>query len=170
MRKPKVSAKFRAETEERLRRAARAGAVFIDGEAFKALVIDPSLNTGDDYRVDHEKFIAVKKALLKLKRLEDGDLGVVTWRRFPPGSQDQADQVMPVDAHPCASRPGNHPISPAMAEAFAGNVAVQQLEFRGAPVLSVCAPIRDSLDDVVGVVEVFASLAPEKLRVDVLRY
>jgi 23S rRNA pseudouridine1911/1915/1917 synthase len=35
----------------------------------------------------------------------------------------------------------------------------------GYPVLSVCAPIRDSLDDVVGVVEVFASLAPEKLRV-----
>jgi hypothetical protein len=166
MRKPKVPARFRAETEARLRRVARAGSVFIDGEAFKALVLDPDLNTGDDYRVDHEKFIAVKKTLLKLKRLEDGDVGVVTWRRF----QDQADQVMPVDAHPCASRPGNHPVSPAMAEAFAGKVAVQELEFRGAPVLSVCAPIRDSLDDVVGALEVFASLVPEKLRVDLLRY
>ncbi len=42
--------------------------------------------------------------------------------------------------------------------------------WRGAPLLSVCAPIRDSLDDVVGIVEVFASLAPERATVDMLRY
>jgi len=166
MRKPKVTAKFRRETEERLRRVARAAEVFIDGEAFKGIPVDPALNTGDDYRVDHEKFIAVKKTLLRLKRLEPGDVGVITWRRF----RDQADITVPADAHPCAVRPGNHPVTPAMAEAFAGRVAVQELDWRGCPLLSVCAPIRDSLDDVVGVVEVFASLAPERLRVDTLRY
>jgi hypothetical protein len=166
MRKPKVNAKLRRETEERLRRLARAATVLVDGDAFKAVPVDPSLNTGDDYRVDHDKFIAVKKTLLKLKRLEPGDVGVMTWRRF----KDQADITVPVDSHPCAVRPGNHPITPAMAEAFEGRTAVQELEWRGCPLLSVCAPIRDSLDDVVGVVEVFASLAPEHLLVDMLRY
>jgi len=166
MRKPKVNAKLRRETEERLRRLARAATVLVDGDAFKAVPVDPDLNTGDDYRVDHEKFIAVKKTLLKLKRLEPGDVGVMTWRRF----KDQADITVPVDSHPCAVRPGNHPVTQAMAEAFEGRVAVQELEWRGCPLLSVCAPIRDSLDDVVGVVEVFASLAPERLAVDMLRY
>jgi hypothetical protein len=128
--------------------------------------VDPKLNTGDDYRVDHEKFIVVKKALLRLKRLEPGDIGVLTWRRFG----QEADITVPVDSHPCAVRPGNHPVTPAMAEAFAGRTAVQELDWRGCPLLSVCAPIRDSLDDVVGVVEVFASLAPERLRMDQLRY
>jgi len=156
----------RRETEARLRRIARAAEVFVDGDAFREFVLKPELNTGDEYLVDHGKFIALKQALIKLKRLEPGDVGVIAWRRF----KDQADLCLAVDSHPCAVRPGNHPISPAMAEAFAGRVAVQDLEFRGHPLLGVCAPIRDSLDEVVGVVEVFASLVPEKFRVNGLEY
>ncbi|HOX08195.1 MAG TPA: hypothetical protein PK280_17500 [Planctomycetota bacterium] len=168
MRKPKINARVRRETEERLRRLARAASVLVDGDAFKAVPVDPAINTGDDYRVDHEKFIAVKKTLMKIKRLEDGDAGIITWRRF----KDQADITVPVDSHPCAVRPGNHPITPAMAEAFEGRTAVQELDWpwRGCPILSVCAPIRDSMDDVVGVVEVFASLTPDRVTVDMLRY
>jgi hypothetical protein len=168
MRKIKVNAKLRRETEERLRRLARAATVLVDGDAFKGIPVDPDLNTGDDYRVDHDKFIAVKKTLMKIKRLEDGDVGIITWRRF----KDEADITVPVDSHPCAVRPGNHPITPAMAAAFEGGTAVQELDWpwRGCPILSVCAPIRDSLDDVVGIVEVFASLTPDRATVDMLKY
>ena len=162
MAKYRVKASFRKQSEERLRRVAHAGEVLVDGDALKGVALKPELNTGDEYCVDHEKFITVKQVLLKLKRLEDGDIGVVAWRPF----KNEADMTVPADVHPLTVRPGNHPISPAMAEAFAGRVGVQELSMRGFPLLSVCAPIRDSLDDVVGVVEVFASLVPDKFRVN----
>lgn len=165
MAKRRVPAKTRREVEVRLRRIARAGEVFLDGEAFKAVLPDPAINTGDDYRVDDEKFVAIKKTLFKLKRLEEGDVSAQAWRRF----EDGATLVVPVDPHPCEVK-GKHPVTPAMEEAFAGRTAVAELEFRGVPILSVCAPIRDSLEDVVGVVEVFGSLAPDRLRVDTLDY
>lgn len=163
----KVKKSVRRATEERLRRLARAGAVLIDGETFKGIPLNPELNTGDDYAVDHDKFLAVKKVLLKLKRLEDGDVGVTTWRPWPGG---QMEQVCPVDVHPLPVRPGNHPLTPAVADAFQGRLAVQELQLRGYPVLSACAPITDSMSDVVGVVEVFASLAPDRFKVDMLNH
>lgn len=173
-RKIRVSAKVRAEAEARLRRLARAGEVFVDGEAFKGLVADPAVSGGDDYRVDDEKFVAVKKALLKLKRLEDGDCSAQAWRRFRFKDRDGAESdraaiVVPVDPHPRDVK-GAHPIEGALKEALEGRTAVEELEFGGAPLLSVCAPIRDSLEDVVGAVEVYASLAPDRFRVDKLRY
>lgn len=162
-----VSTGLRKETEIRLRRIARAGEVFIDGDAFAGVVVDPSLITGDDYSVDHKNFISVKQTLLKLKRLEPGDIGVMAWRKY----KDVATIVVPVDVDPNRSvRPGDHPVTPAMAKAFEGTTAVQELSFKGFPVLSVCAPIRDSLDNVVGVVEVFASLRPDLYTVNALDY
>lgn len=165
MSKIRVKASVRTQTEQRLRRIARAGTVFVDGEAFKAIPVDPAHHTGDGYQVNHEAFIAVKRALMKLKRLEDGDIGVVSWRPFGDG---QADLVLAVDLHCCPVRPGNHPIKPAMAEAFAGRTAVHEWEFRGYPILAVCAPIVDSMEDVVGIVEVYASLVPDTFRINVL--
>jgi len=164
MAKVRVKQSVRRDTEQRLRRVAHAATVFIDGDAFKAVPVDPDLNTGDDYRVDHGCFLDVKRALLKLKRLDDGDVGLTTWRPF----KGEAEQVVPVDMHPRPVRPGNHPITPAMADAFEGRTAVQEFELHGCPILSVCAPIRDSMEDVVGVVEVFGSLAPDRFRVDLL--
>jgi hypothetical protein len=167
MKKTVTKAVLRKATEERLRRVARAGEVFIDGDAFKAIVLDPTLVRGDDYRVDHDKFIGVKQTLFKLKRLEPGDIGVMTWRKFGEG----AAIVVPVDSDPNRpSNPGSADRNSAMAAAFAGKTAAQLLTFKGFPVLSVCAPIRDSLDDVVGVVEVFASLAPDKVRANYINY
>lgn len=165
MSKIRVKSSVRAATEARLRRIARAATVLVDGEAFKGIPIDPALNTGDDYQVDHEKFLTVKRTLMKLKRLDDGDIGVISWRPFKDG---QAEIVVPVDLHCCAVRPGNHPIKPAMAEAFAGRTAVHEWEFRGFPILAVCTPILDSLEDVVGVVEVYASLVPDRFRINML--
>jgi hypothetical protein len=124
--------------------------------------------------VDDAKFIPVKQALFKLKRLEDGDASAQTWRRFrfkdkEGVEKDAASIVVPIDPHPKEVK-AVHPVSPALEEAFQGRVSVEELEFRGVPLLAVYAPIRDSLEDVVGVVEVFGSLAPDKLKVDTLRY
>ncbi len=161
----RISAKVKKEAEARLKRLARTAEIFLDGDVFKRVVGNPDVNTGDDYRVEDDEFIAVKKALLKLKRLEDGDASAQAWRRF----EDGAAVVVPVDPHPKGVK-AKHPVDPALEEAFAGRVGMAELEFRGVPLLSVCAPIRDSLEDVVGVVEVFGSLAPDRLQVDSLRY
>jgi hypothetical protein len=172
--KIRVSAKTRAEVEARLRRLARAGEVFIDGEACKAILPNPALSGGDDYCVEEKNFIPVKQTLFRLKRLEPGDSSAQTWRRFrfkdKDGSEkDAAVVVVPIDAHPKEVK-GVHPVSPAMEEAFAGRLGVEEQEFRGMPILSVYAPIRDSFEDVVGVVEVFGSLVPDRFCVDTLKY
>ncbi len=165
--KHKVKAAVRREAEARLRRLARVAEVYVDGDAFKRFVGIPEINTGDKYYVEHAEFIKVKQELMKLKRVEDGDVGVITWRRF---GEDQADNCLPVDTYPQSVRPGNYPINEARAAAFAGGIGVHEFECRGYPVMGVCTPIRDSLDDVVGVVELFASLVPDVFRADCLRY
>ena len=158
---------MRKATGERLRRIARAGEVFLDGDAFKRIVTDPALVSGDDYRVEHDKFIQIKQTLFKLKRLEPGDIGAMTWRKH----QDGATMVVVVDPDP-NRRPsaGQYPLAPALAAAFDGRMAAQDMTIKGFPVLSVCGPIRDSLDDVVGVLEVFASLEPEKFQANFINY
>jgi hypothetical protein len=161
----RIRASVRRETEQRLRRLAHAATVLIDGEAFRRIPLRPELNTGDDYAVDHASFLAVKQMLMKLKRLEDGDVAITSWRKW---KDTEMEQVCPVDLHHLQVRPGNHPISQAHAAAFNGETACYAFELRGEPALAVCAPIRDSMDDVAGVVEIFASLAPERMRAGLL--
>ena len=80
MAKIRVTVKTRRETEARLARIAHAGEVFLDGEALRELFPDPAINTGDDYRVDDDKFVALKRTLFKLKRLDEGDVSAQVWR------------------------------------------------------------------------------------------
>jgi hypothetical protein len=158
--KHRVKPADRREAEARLLRAARAAEVFIDGDAFKNVARKPELNTGDQYCVNHEEFIKTKQTLLNIKRLDPGDIAIFTWRPFG----DEMDIVVPVDTGPPSVRPGNHPITDEMARALKGETVVHEKMLRAWPLLSVLAPIRDSLDDVVGVVEVFASLVPDKFE------
>ncbi|MBA4386501.1 MAG: hypothetical protein C0404_00890 [Verrucomicrobia bacterium] len=172
--KIRVSAKVRTEVENRLRRIARAGSVFVDGELFKGIVHDPAVFTGDDYQVDETKFIPVKQTLFKLKRIEEGDHSAQVLRRIKVKDKDGVEKdvvaiVMPIDIH-LKDVKSVHPISPAMQEAFDGRMGVEEQELRGVPILSVYAPIRDSFEDVVGIIEVFGSLAPDKWAVDTLKY
>jgi hypothetical protein len=165
MAKVRVSAKARKEIEAQLRKLAYAAEVFIDGDVFKQIVVDPELYTGDDYRVDDDRFVEVKKTLFKLKRISEGDASLKLWHKC----QDGAAIVMPMDRHPKGVKQ-LHPITLAMGEAFAGGTAIEEQEMDGVPILSVYAPVRDSMDDVVGIVEVYGSLAPDKLKVDTLQY
>jgi hypothetical protein len=162
----KVSAKVRKETEAALRRLAHAAGVFIEGDVFKAIVIDPDTYTGDDYQVDDDAFVAVKKTLFRLKRISECDASLILWRKC----RDGAAIVMPMDAHLKDVKRGLHPMTPAMADAFEGATVVEEQLFGNVPVLSVFEPVRDSMDDVVGVAEVYGSLAPHKLKVDSITY
>ena len=166
MAKVRVSAKTRREVEARLMRLARAGEVFLDGEALRELFPDPAINTVDD-----DRFVALKKVLFKLKRLEEGDASAQVWRRFenPKTGEPGATLAVPVDPHPREVK-GVHPVSEAMSAALGGGTGVEEQLFRGVPILSVYAPVRDSFEDVVGVVEVYGSLAPDRFRVDSLDY
>ncbi len=164
----RIKSSFRKATEARLRRVARAGTAFLDGEAFRDAFFDPKQGAvcaeepeRDDpqYHVDHEKFIALKKTLFKLSRLEPDPTALMTWR---PYLDDQMIIAVAMDLHPVMARPGTRPVNEAMRRALGGDTAVQEFEFRGLPVLSVLAPIRDSFEDVVGVLEVYAPLVPEK--------
>jgi hypothetical protein len=76
--------------------------------------------------------------------------------------EEPARVVILIDVHPVPARPGIRPAGPAMSAAFAGGTAAQEFELNGRPGLSVFAPIRDSLGDVVGAAEVYAPLVPEK--------
>lgn len=161
----RIKAPVRRETEQRLRRLARAATVLIDGEAFKNIALRPELNTGDDYAVNHANFLTVKQMLMKIKRLEDGDIGVTSWRKW---KDTEMEQVCPVDLYALSVRPGNHPMTPAVAAAFNGETTIHEISMHATPIMSICAPIRDSMDDVVGVVELFASLAPDRVRVGLI--
>ncbi len=165
MAKVRVSAKVRKETEAGLRRLAHAAGVFIDGDVFKQIVVDPELYTGDDYRVDDDRFAEVKKILFKLKRISECDASLQLWQKC----QDGAAIVMPMDRHPKGVK-ALHPITLAMGEALAGGTAIEEQEIDNVPFLSVYTPIRDSLEDVIGIAEVYGSLAPDKYAIDTLRY
>jgi hypothetical protein len=165
---PRVSKSFRRATRDRLLRVAHAGTVFLDGEAFRQAFFDPKQGAvcaeepdreDPQYHVDHGKFIALKKTLFKLKRLEFGPTALMTWR---PYLDDQVVVAVAMDLHPVMVRPGTQPINQAMRRALAGETVEQEYQFRARPVLSVLAPIRDSFEDVVGVLEVYAPLVPEK--------
>jgi len=161
-----TNTEFREHVERCLRRVARAGTIFVEGDDFREAVFDPELGQvcadepdRDDPQphVDHAKFIRLKQTLFKLKRIEDLPYSLVLWRNF----KGEAKSVILIDVHPVPARPGRIPVSPAMAEAFAGRVGRQEFQFRDHPGLAVFSPVVDSLNDVVGVLEVYAALVPE---------
>jgi len=212
--------KSRKEVEARLRRVARAAEVFVDGDDFRQVAFDPDLGetpageTDPQYRVDHARFVGLKRTLLRLRRLEPGPCSAAAWRPFRQGRADLerefaaldgrmrklsagvspanrsgvearlrefgaarkriqariegrlveelARVVILLDVHPVPARPGIRPAGPALSAAFAGDTAAQEFELNGRPGLSVFAPIRDSLGDVVGATEVYGPLVPEK--------
>ncbi len=165
---PGISKSLRKATRDRLKRVAHAGTVFLDGEAFRETFFDPKQGAvcaeepdreDPQYHVDHGKFITIKKTLFKLKRLESEPVALMTWRPF---LDDRVKIAIAMDVHPVSVvRPGTQPINDAMRRALGGETVEQEYEFRDRPVLSLLTPIRDSFEDVVGVLEVYAPLVPE---------
>jgi hypothetical protein len=150
----------KAAAEARLLELARVSLALLEGDAVRECVLPTSRIeiSGDDYAYDVDLCNAVRRALLRLERLSDLEPQSAVWRLRPdrPGEADlvlagqtYTSQFSGWDKFPI-------PIPGAMARAFAGEPGSAWCD--DGRWLSVFTPIRDSLDDVVGVLEFCVAL------------
>ena len=147
-----------------LKETARVAAVMVDGELAKRIIADRSHHyianpdpkfrflTGDYYDVDHASFLLMKKTLLRLEKLVDFPCNTSLWVRVK-GLEDHVTVAVQNGSLHRYWQWGEHKreLAGEMAGCFAcGEVTVAPEDENLATVL---APVRDSLGDVVGVVE-----------------
>ncbi len=154
----------------KLDEVARVGSVMTDGDLCKRIVteraqkymftVDPRDQwlAGDNYDVNDEAFIAIKKTLIRLSRLAPFPIDVNLW--------------MPIKGHPDKIRVvirNSHEMSQFWPWGALYQDMIPQMKTvleTGKPVtvtdkpgwVSVLAPVTDSLDDVVGVLEVVTQI------------
>jgi hypothetical protein len=119
----------------------------------------------DDYEYDVELCNALKRGLLRVERLSDLDVQTAVWRLRPdlPG---MADLLLAGKGYPRQFAGWNQyaiPVPEAMQCAFNGEPGVALSEH--ARWVSVFVPLRDSLDDIVGVLQLCTGLDGEPLPV-----
>jgi hypothetical protein len=139
----------------RLLELARVSLAVLDAEAVRECILPAARIeiSGDDFAYDIDLANTVKRGLLRIERLSDLAPQAAVWRLRPdlPG---QADLVLAGSEYPrqfsgWAKFP--IPVPPEMQRAFEGVPDVAAPE--GGAYCSVFAPLRDSLDDIVGVLE-----------------
>jgi hypothetical protein len=155
-----------------LKELARVAEAMIDGEQAKIIISDRAfyymLNSppehrymsGDYFDVDHPKFLRMKKTLKRLEKLVDFTCGTSLWVRIK-GS----DKFVTVAVH--NNRGWLHRYFRADEAKFTPPPEMKECFDKGhivlAPIkttlsgLTALAPVRDSLGDVVGVVELTTS-------------
>ncbi len=144
--------------EARLRELARVSLAVIDADAVRECVLPESRVqiSQDDFTYDIPQATAVKRALLRVERLSDLEPQVAIWRRRPD-LEGKADLVLAGSDYTSQFSGWDMltiPVPEAMARAFAGEPAAAH----GEHYLSLFAPLRDSLDDVVAVLELCVQL------------
>lgn len=150
-----------------LKEAARVAAAMVDGEVAKRIIADRAHHyianpdpkfkyaTGDYYDVDHASFLLTKKTLLRLEKLVDFPCNTSLWVRVK-GLEDHVTLAVQNGSLHRYWQWGEHKreLSGEMAECFAsGEVTVAP---ENEDLVTVLAPVRDSLGDVVGAVELTA--------------
>ena len=155
-----------------LREIARIASVMFDGELCGQIVTDRSWkwmrdfdpddrhSPSDNYDVEHAPFVAAKKTLLRLQRLAPEDLPVQCLLWVPvPTLQEQmsviawnggASRWWRWGQQHCATEPEM--------KAVMETGEAQDVPEAGTGVLTALAPVRDSLKDVAGFIEVSASV------------
>ena len=148
---------------------AKVASVMVDGEEAKRIITDDAFHhmtnkdpqyrflSGDHYDVDHQAFLRMKKTLLRLSTLVDFPCDTSLWVR-----------VKGLETHvTVAVQNGSlkrywkwaeemRPLEGEMADCLrTGEVTVASLDHPTGTV-TVLAPVRDSLGDVVGFVELTA--------------
>lgn len=157
-----------------LREIARVATVMFDGQlcheivterAWKALgSVDPNDKyiASDNYDVVHVPFIAAKKTLLRLERLAPMDLPVqcALWVPVPtlPGEVALIIWNRKLSRW-WKGRPWHMPATPEMTTAMTAG-QVQDVPDDGTAITTVIAPVRDSLKNVAGFIEVSTSNKP----------
>ncbi len=148
--------------------AAQVAAVMVDGDLAGRIVSERSWRyirtpnpkyrfmTGDYYDVDHASFLLMKKTLLRLGRLAGFPCGTSLWLPVP-GAKGQVSCVVQNGKLHRYYRFGasNQPTPPEMARCLKTGRVVAAPADRD--YVTVLAPVRDSLGDVVGVVELCAA-------------
>ena len=158
-------------TRSVLREVARVASVMFDGELCRRIVTDRAwkwmrdfdpddrFSASDNYDVEHQPFMAAKKTLLRLQRLAPQEVPVhcLLWVPVPT----LEDRMTVIVWNGGASRWWrwamlHHPAEPEM-KAVMETGTIQEVPGDENGVLTALAPVRDSLKEVVGFIEVSAS-------------
>jgi len=147
----------------RLLELARVALAVVDGEAARDCLRPTSrvAISPDDYEYDVDLCNALRRGLLRVERLSDLEVQTGVWR-LRPDQPGVADLLLAGKGYPRQFVRWNEyaiPMPPAMHQAFQGEpgVAVSQ----DGRWLSVFAPLPDSLDDIVAVLELCVSFRGE---------
>jgi hypothetical protein len=116
--------------------------------------------SADYYDVDHERFLRTKKLLLRIERLARVPVDGSIW--VPVPDREAVTLAVQNGTHHRYYEFGSAQMAtPAeMREVFQTGRLVDAPSRPGDPLVTVLAPVRDSLGDVVAVVELTASLDP----------
>jgi hypothetical protein len=144
--------------------AARVASVMVDGDLAGRIVSPRSWHyirnpnpkhrfmTGDYYDVDHESFLLMKKTLLRLGRLVGFPCGTSLWLPVPGDKRQVSCVVQNGKLHRYYRFGGStQPTPPEMARCLKTGKVLLAPAHRD--YVTALAPVRDSLGDVVGVVE-----------------
>jgi hypothetical protein len=175
-----------------LAEVARVGEAFIDGELVRAAWMPYAQNfmAGDDMDYNEVTTTPLKKSLMRLERLSRVPCSTVIWRRRPddPGS-GEAVLLGSYGSPQTGNKPGNRGYKPPRMTRELAAIFVKgkgrvikvdrspamhllRMEMRGLGVpargvkgracVQVYAPIRDSMGEVAGVLEVFTAALGSK--------
>ena len=153
-----------------LTRLGEIAAGILDGEEMKRIITDKAMHyianpdpkhrylAGDYFDVDHELFLRTKKLLTRLGRLGKVKMDGSAW--VPVPGMDVVTVAVHNGAHHRYYSFGQLQLTtpPEMKEVFDTGEIRQAPLGEGDKVATVLAPIRDSLGDVVAVVELSAPL------------
>ncbi len=163
--KPRTRAKARpAALEERaarLAQVARLGQIFIDGDLLGRVFTEQgrAWTSGDDIDFDHDTFIELKKLVLRLESApaDGAPVYVNLWRQRPDDAGKGEVAVAGMKTSPLSvDERGRTGVVP-MPRALRGAILNQRTGSESHPsgVVSVFAPLYDSLHHVAGAVEAF---------------
>ena len=157
-----------AQRVKKLDEVARVASVMVDGDVAARIVTKRALaymlkddprdkwRAADNYDVNHEAFIQTKKTLIRLSRLVSFRCDVNLWLPLPTDPPRIYIAVRNVNELSRFWRFGalTQPMFPPMKRVLETGERVTVAEEGG--LVAVLAPVRDSLGDIVGLVEVVA--------------
>ena len=146
----------------RLLELARVSLAIVDAEAARDCILPTARVSisSDDFGYDIDLCNRLRKGLLLVERLSDLDVVSTVWR-IPPDKPEAADILLAGSSYTGqVSGWGKMEIEPPeeMRKAFEGETT--SLWSADGNWSSVFVPLRDSLDDVVGVLELCAAMKP----------
>jgi len=155
-----------------LKDAARVASVMVDGDEATRIITDRAMRhianpdpqfrfmSGDYYDVDHDTFLRMKKTLLRLERLLPFACHTALWVKIKGMENHLTVAVQNGSLHRYWTwAEQKRPIEAEMAACIRSGEIVEAPIDHPSHTLTVLAPVRNSLGDVVGLVE-FTSKNP----------